>query len=108
LPNADYIWNVGCINSSVDLLNATEERNISILAPTQCNPTLDVNWEIDDTQVCEKTEATTGIGNISIKSGGKLYLFDYSNITTRFLFTETTGDQVFISTGSELMTLGHT
>ncbi|GAH60287.1 unnamed protein product, partial [marine sediment metagenome] len=71
-------------------------------APTECNPTLDEDWDISDAQVCDAVQVTTGTGNINILSGGTLNLINGANVSTTKLNLLTTGDQVFINQGCEL------
>lgn len=70
-------------------------------APSQCSPTLNQDWTISDTQTCNGVEATTGTGKIIIATGGKLYLINGANVTAKKLEIQTTGDRVFINSGSK-------
>jgi hypothetical protein len=70
-------------------------------APSQCSPTPDQDWTISDTQICDGVQATTGTGKIIITTGGKLYLINGANVTTKKLEIQTTGDRVFINSGSK-------
>ena len=67
-----------------------------------CNPTINVNWEITDAQVCTGQVANVGTGSIIIETGGTLTLIGGSNVSAVGLELETTGDQVFIDQGSEI------
>ena len=76
--------------------------NISYTAPTECNPTLNEDWDISDAQVCDAVQVTTGTGNINILPGGTLTLANGANVSTTKLNLLTTGDQVFINPNCEL------
>ncbi|MBA7490702.1 hypothetical protein ES702_01243 [subsurface metagenome] len=68
-----------------------------------CSPTVNEDWSISDAQVCNGVATTTGTGSIIILSGGTLHLLNGANITTTKLELRTTGDQVFVSSKSELI-----
>jgi len=68
----------------------------------ECNPTLNEDWVISDTQVCDGKEVTTGIGDINITSPGTLTLINGANVSTQKLNIKSTGDQVFVDSGCEL------
>ena len=69
-----------------------------------CNPSLNVDWVITDTQVCSNKGVTTGTGNIIVKSTGLLFLINGANVTTNGLLISGTGDRVFVNHGCELWT----
>jgi len=68
----------------------------------ECNPVLNENWIISDTQVCDAVQVTTGTGDINILSGGTLTLINGANVSTTKINLLTTGDQIFINQGCEL------
>jgi len=70
-------------------------------APFECSPTLNQDWTILDTQTCNGVQVTTGIGKIIISGEGKLYLINGANVTTNKLEISTTGDRIFINSGSK-------
>jgi len=71
----------------------------------QCNPTLNENWDISDTQVCDGKETNVGTGKINILTGGILRLINGANVTSSGLNLATTGDQVFVDAGCELRSI---
>lgn len=66
-----------------------------------CTATLNVNWIISDTQVCNNQQVAIGTGMIIITSTGKLYLYN-STVSAKTLNMTGTGDKVFINQGSQL------
>jgi len=68
-----------------------------------CSPSLDVDWEITDAQVCDQVEVTTGTGSIRVLPGGNLTLINTANVTTSKLELNRTGDSVFINDGTRLI-----
>ena len=68
---------------------------------SQCSPTLNQDWIISDTQTCNGVQANTGTGKIIIATGGKLYLINGANVTAKKIEISTTGDRVFINSGSK-------
>ena len=73
-----------------------------ITVSDQCSPILNQDWNISDTQVCDAKNVMTGTGSINILSGGLLYLINSANISTTSFNLQTTGDQIFINSGSEI------
>ena len=102
IPEGTYIWNYYACDNSSQCAFADSNRTFTINI-TECNPTLNQDWDISDAQVCNGVEVTTGTGGITILSGGNLTLINGANITTTQLNITGSGDQVFINTGCELI-----
>ena len=102
IPTSDNITIV--LDSSYTIQTSD---NITIVlgtaeASTNCNPTINADWIITDSQLCDAVNINIGTGNIYINSGN-LTLSNCANVTANSLETRTTGDQVFINKCSELI-----
>ena len=86
-------------NGTNHLYNASDERSYFVNA--FCSPTLNQNWTISDTQICNGVQANTGTGKIIILGDGELYLINGANVTAKKFEISTTGDRVFINSGSK-------
>jgi hypothetical protein len=86
-------------------VNSTETREVTITAeqPAQCEPVLNEDWVITDTQVCDGVEVTTGTGACSVGAAGALYLIGGANVTCNGLDASASGNHVFVSKNSRLM-----
>ena len=82
----------------------TNYSNIIIILGeiTECNPTPNQDWIIEDNQVCDNKEIDIGTGSIIINTNGTLTLINSSNVTAKSLQINTTGDVVYIYSGCEL------
>jgi hypothetical protein len=78
------------------------EVNNSVAPLTACNPTINVDWVITDSQVCNGVNANVGTGSIRITGVGNLYIINGANVTAKNLTILRTGDAVVISSKSEL------
>jgi hypothetical protein len=98
-----YIWH-SWGNGTSKNYNVSETRSYTVntTTPTMCSPTLDADWIISDTQICDGVQVTTGTGQIFITNTGLLYLINGANVTTRGINISKTGDRVFINKGGEL------
>ncbi len=72
------------------------------MAPTQCSPTLNEDWEISDNQVCDAVDVTTGTGGIVLISGGNLTLINNANVTTSGINKTDSGGYIVVYPGSQL------
>ncbi len=95
--------NITCVYIQSQNYTAVEESWWINITSGQCSPIIDQDWVIDDAQVCNGVTETTGTGWINITTGGILHLRGGSNITTTKLNLQTTGDQVFVGSKSELI-----
>lgn len=107
LVGADYV--APTYNNVTIVLDGTyaspEYTNVTVVLgeseETNCNPTLDSDWVITDSQVCDGVQVNSGTGNIIINSGN-LSLINYANVSADSLNINVSGDRVFISQGCEL------
>lgn len=103
--NVTYAWcftgtningltnSTGCVNPfTYDSSNSTG----------MCSPTLNTNWIIDNDQVCDGVDVSTGTGNITITSTGILILKNNANVTGRRIDITGTGQKIIIDFGSKL------
>lgn len=67
-----------------------------------CTPTLNTDWIITDSQICD-SKILTLFGKIIINSGGSLNIMGNSNITVKGLEINRNGDSVFLHKGSKLI-----
>jgi len=75
------------------------------LEAEDCSPTLNANWSITTTQICDGKEVTTGTGAILISGPGKLILINGANVTASSLesLNETAGETVVVNIDTELI-----
>jgi hypothetical protein len=69
---------------------------------TNCNPIVNADWIITDSQTCDAVNINIGTGNIYINSGN-LTLSNCANVTANSIEIRTTGDRIFINKCSELI-----
>ena len=82
----------------------TSYTNITIILGeiTECNPTPNQDWIIEDNQTCVNKNIDLGTGKIIINPNGNLYLLNNTNITAKGLEINKSGDAVYINDGCEL------
>lgn len=78
------------------------EVNQSVAPPTACNPTINVDWIITDSQVCNGVNANVGTGSIRITGSGNLYIINGANVSAKNISLLRTGDSLIIGSKSEL------
>lgn len=82
--------------------NDTQTEAINYEGGAQCSPTLNQDWTITDTQVCNGVQVTTGTGMCSVSATGFLYLINGANVSCNGLDVSVSGEHVFINKGCEL------
>jgi hypothetical protein len=68
-----------------------------------CSPSFNEDWLISDEQICDNVNRDIGTGVVRIQTGGTLSLINSANFTCSGLSLETTGDQMFIHTGTRFI-----
>ncbi len=92
-----YNWSIRCNNTDYEIQDMSSTVDI-----VDCNPQTDQDWIITQPTLCSNLDRSLGTGKITINAGGKLYLDNNANVTCSGLELNTTGDRVFIKSGSEL------
>ena len=68
----------------------------------QCNPAVNQNWVITDSQTCQGKNINLGVGNISVTTGS-LMITDGSNITANSFSMTGSGNKIIINKGGRII-----
>jgi hypothetical protein len=98
-PNYD---NVTIVLKNSYVVQSYDNVTIVLGEIAPCSPTMNSDWIITDTQICDAKEVTIGTGSIIVTTGN-LTLINGANVTAKNISISSSGDKVFINSKSKLV-----